>query len=488
MSTPSPTPRFALQPNLDPVELARMELALLEHAKTLARHAVRPGALLAGRYRIERVLAREPHGVVANALHEGSSREVTLRVMARAHASSARLTCIQEEARALARLESRHVARILDVGRLPNGALYVVRERIEGRSVAELARESGGLALGEALTLLAQIAEAVDEAHRHGVVLRDLQPRYIRLARVEGEPIAKICDLGASAVLSGDGSDEEAIRGMAPSPSAAPEVLRGGPVDARADLWSLGCLLYELLAGGPAFAGEGAALVVAISREAPTPLAAVRPDLPRTLQPLIDWALDKRPSHRPPSVRAFLEALLPLANVTARIDIQRLLARPAPRRDAVGPASVPLPLRQPSSSGPSPRGARPWGPSPRTSVWIPVIDEGSMGEPSIPIDVASSWRSSSSIEPSRPVEPPPPAVPPPIYDPASVDLSLELVAEGEVVAEPDQDGWTHTASPSSVPPPAPRRVARKGLIASLFASVLPLALLVLPRAARPDVV
>src|SRR5690606_13983963 len=137
-------------------------------------------------------------------------------------------------------------------------------------------------------------------AHLHGVVLRDLQPRHVRL---DAQGNAMICDLGACAILCDTRDASDLTKRLATSATAAPEVLRGEEVDARADLWSLGCLLYELLTGQPAFVGEGAALLAAITNGTPAPLAAVCADVPHALQRVIDWTLRKSPAERPAGVR-----------------------------------------------------------------------------------------------------------------------------------------------------------------------------------------
>src|SRR5690606_37889257 len=145
---------------------------------------------------------------------------------------------------------------------------YLVREYIEGPSVAAQARARGGLPLDEAVLVFLQICEAVQEAHSRGVVLRDLRGSHVfSSARRSGPALAKLTDFGTCKIVrEGAGGERTATKLLGLSSSAAPELVRQDKViDARADVWSLGCILYELLTGRPTFSGDGVALMISIS-------------------------------------------------------------------------------------------------------------------------------------------------------------------------------------------------------------------------------
>lgn len=376
---------------LDPERIASMEEEVLRHAVHLAKKAIRPGALVAGRYRVRRIVERSARGVLVEAEQEACGRLVWLRVVLPSRVGRRVVARLHREARLLAALETEHVARILDVGQLPDGTLYFARELVVGESLAELARHSGGLSLDEALLLFLQLCEAVQEAHANRVVLRDISPDAVKLVqRRNGEPMAKLCDLGTCALQELESANPTRLR--SDSRSAAPELLHGELADERSDIWSLGCLLYEMLAGGPAFSGRGPALMLAVAHQEPTPLPSLRPDLPRSLQPIVGWMLHKDPDARPSSVTQVTRALVRYVGPGGRAMIRRIAALDA---STVAPPAAPtdpgfeesyadaaptMPQSQTQRRGSSPppsSGARILAPK-----GAPVVD------PSIPIDVS----------------------------------------------------------------------------------------------------
>jgi len=308
---------------LDAERMASMEEEVLRHAVNLAKKAIRPGVAVAGRYRVRRILERSARGVLVEAEQEACHRLVSLRVVMPSRVADRVVPRLHREARVLATLETEHVARILDVGQLPDGTLYFARELVQGESVAELARLTGGLGLDEALLLFLQTCEAVQEAHANRITLRDISPDSVRLVqRRNGEPLAKLCDLGSCALQELEDINPTRLR--CDSRSAAPELLHGQVADERSDVWSLGCLLYEMLAGGPAFAGRGPALMLAVARQEPMPLPTIRPDLPRSIQPIIEWMLQKDPDARPQSVAELVHALERYAPPAGRAVVRRI--------------------------------------------------------------------------------------------------------------------------------------------------------------------
>lgn len=292
--------------------------------------AIRPGDVIAGKYRVRTILGRS-RGFLVEAFHTEFDQRVVIRVLSPALCDDKEIERFRREARTLAKLESEHVARIIDVGTLPDGSFYLVRQFLEGTDLATHLKKSGPLPLQQAVLFILQASEAVAQTHVHNIVLRELQPSHLFLAqRVGGSPVVKIIDFGtaklmreAAAPTAGLEATATAMFGM--SPYSSPEIIRKAKsVDARTDVWSLGCILYEMLAARPAFLGEMAALMLAITKEDPAPLTSIRRDLPPELNQIIGWALAKDVDGRFANVYGFAHALTPFAPPEGQVLIQRI--------------------------------------------------------------------------------------------------------------------------------------------------------------------
>ncbi len=290
--------------------------------------AIKPGDVIAGKYRVRALLGRS-RGTLVDAQNVDFDKRVVVRVLSPALCDARQIERFRREARILGKLQSEHVARISDFGTLPDGGFYLVREHLEGADLATHLRKSGRLALPQAAHYVLQIAEAVAETHAHNILLRELQPSHVFLAqRLGGAPTAKIIDFGTAKLMRepaapGAGEEHTATFGM--SPYSSPELVRKSKnIDARTDVWSLGAILYELLAGRPPFQGEAAALMIQITREEPTPLTSLRRELPEDIDKIIGWALAKDPEGRFPSVHGFAAELGRFAPPEAKPLIQRI--------------------------------------------------------------------------------------------------------------------------------------------------------------------
>ena len=282
---------------------------------------VREGDLVAGKYRIERVLGVGGMGVVVAARHEQLEQLVAIKfVRSDALDNDEAIERFLREARSAARLRSEHVARVLDVGRLESGAPFMVMEFLEGADLAQTLMRDGPMAVDLAASLMIQVCEAVAEAHAAGIVHRDLKPENLFLTRtVGGSPKMKVLDFGVSksARLADDPRAKlTRTRTVLGSPLyMAPEQMRSSrDVDARGDVWALGVVLFELLTGRSPFEAETMPeLCLKIVSEPPLSLAELRPVLPQEIVEIVERCLQKDRNKRYATAAELAHALMPLA-------------------------------------------------------------------------------------------------------------------------------------------------------------------------------
>src|SRR5689334_20671878 len=164
---------------------------------------VQVGDILAGKYRVERVLGEGGMGVVVAAFHLALEQRVAVKFLRKDMADRGDAAeRFRREARAVARIQSEHVARVLDVGAMDDGETYIVMEYLDGNDLAEEMRKRGALPVTEAVDIALQIADAVSDAHASGIVHRDLKPANVFLVRrSDGSRLAKVLDFGISKSL-----------------------------------------------------------------------------------------------------------------------------------------------------------------------------------------------------------------------------------------------------------------------------------------------
>ncbi|WP_437805520.1 serine/threonine-protein kinase [Sorangium sp. So ce1078] len=295
-----------------------------------AEGLVRQGQVIAGKYRVERVIGIGGMGVVVAATHLQLEEQVAIKLLLPAAAHSRTLAeRFVREARAAVKVKSEHVARVTDVGTLESGTPYMVMEYLSGSDLAEALRAGGPMPPQAAVEYVLQACEALAEAHAAGIIHRDLKPANLFLTRrADGSPCVKVLDFGISKVATGGSdpriTDTKAVMG---SPLyMSPEQLKSSrDVDARTDIWSLGVILFELLAGAPPFDGATMPqLCVAIMQGIPRPLASFRPDVPPALEAVILRCLEKLPERRFRDVGALAEALAPFVTGRARFSVDRI--------------------------------------------------------------------------------------------------------------------------------------------------------------------
>jgi len=300
------------------------------------RFEPKPGLVVAGKYRIERIIGEGGMGVVAAATHEGLEQRVAIKfLLPDAMRNEEAVERFLREAKVAAKVKSEHVARVSDVGKVPpTGTPYIVMEYLEGKDLGQLIAEHGKLPVDEVCEIMLQACEALAEVHTAGIVHRDLKPSNLFVTRrSDDSPCVKLLDFGISKFTvspDGDGSDPAltATATIMGSPSyMSPEQLRSTKeVDARTDVWALGAVLYEAITGKPAFRGETVPQVCfMIGSEEPAPPSSLRPDVPPELERLMLACLDKKADTRATLVD-LARVLVVYAPERARVSLERVEA------------------------------------------------------------------------------------------------------------------------------------------------------------------
>jgi serine/threonine-protein kinase len=275
---------------------------------------VRPGDVLLGKYRVERVLGQGGMGIVVAARHLNLDELYAIKVL-RPEALDVpqAVERFLREARAAARLRGEHVAKVHDVGKLESGAPYMVMEYLDGSDLKKVIRTQGPLPAEEAAALMIQVCDAISEAHALGIVHRDLKPANLFLIRrPNGTPCMKVLDFGISKQLDIDAADLTKTGDLVGTPKyMAPEqMLRMKKADPRSDLWMIGVVLYELVTGqGPFHADSLPEVVARILAEEALPPSLLMPSVPFWLDAVVARCLRKNPEDRFQSAGELASAL-----------------------------------------------------------------------------------------------------------------------------------------------------------------------------------
>jgi eukaryotic-like serine/threonine-protein kinase len=317
-------------------------------AGTRAAHRVTEGDVIGDKYRVERVIGAGGMGVVVAARVIADGRRVALKLLlAGALEDTEAALRFAREGRALSRLRTPHVARLLDKGTLASGAPFLVMEYLEGRDLATLLRERGRLPVDLAVDYALQAANGLAEAHAKGIIHRDLKPGNLFIARAEGgAKTLKVLDFGISKVTSMASHEDKRLTTateLLGSPLyMSPEQLRSTrDVDERTDVWSLGVVLYELLTGRPPFDGDTLVHVGAkILHARPTSPKFLRAEVSRALADIVLKCLEKDPSARHESIADLAAALAACAEGRSAAPVLAASPTEAPKSVARRPMAL----------------------------------------------------------------------------------------------------------------------------------------------------
>lgn len=300
----------------------------------LSATSIAPGDVLAGKYRIDRLLGAGGMGVVLLATHLELDAQVAIKVVRDEFARNEEVVArMLFEARAVAKLKSSHVVRVLDVGRLESGAPYIVMERLEGNDLANVLVEGGPLPVQEAVDYVLQACEGLVEAHALGIIHRDLKPENLYRANTREGSVVKVLDFGISKEIGVAGGMSLSPRSVMTTAGYAvgspyymsPEQMRAQEVDARADIWSLGAILYELISGRCPFEGESLPIVCAsvLSDVEAAPLTSLATRVPEGLSAVVARCLRKKREDRFETVQELVAALRVFASTEGQRSADR---------------------------------------------------------------------------------------------------------------------------------------------------------------------
>jgi serine/threonine protein kinase len=387
------------------------------------------GTTIGDRYLLIERIGQGASGTIYQAEHITLRRKVAVKVL---HHELSRddlaIERFRREATTVGQIENDHIVEIFDFGRTGDGRLYLAMELLEGETLADLMDRERPVPVDNAVDILIQVGEALMEAHAMGYVHRDLRPRNIFLALRRGKggkPFVKLLDFGLAKLVEKEGEAASTSLGMTFGDPhyMSPEQARGDSIDRRADIYSLGCIAYQMLVGDPPFSGGKVFdILTRHVDQTPADAAVRRPELPTWLSRAVMRMLAKRPDERFITVFRVIEALrqgsasgliMPdevarrhestpppsvsqaMAKLSQRsaTDIEEPAAPPAPQpvpAPAVAPAPVPAPAPAVAASG---KGASPITPivGGRT-----VLGVGAAGGMSVAEVVARAGASSGS--------------------------------------------------------------------------------------------
>jgi eukaryotic-like serine/threonine-protein kinase len=429
------------------------------------------GEVLAGKFRVERVLGVGGMGIVVAALHLHLDERVAIKfLLPEALTNAEAVARFGREARAAVKIKSEHVARVIDVGALENGAPYMVMELLRGQDLSQLVRERGALPIAQAVAYVLQACEALAEAHALGIVHRDLKPANLFLtARADGSPCIKVLDFGISKMTrtSASGSDMGMTRTQAIMGSPlymSPEQLASAKdVDPRTDIWAIGTVLYELLTGRVPFEAESMPqLCTLILHTEPPAMRSLRPDLPEQLEQVVLRCMRKSRAERYQNMAALaaeLAAFCPDVGPRSAERISRVLSTSGISSTQLMSSNFPLPTAGASTGEPQAWGATTRVAGTHRAVWVGLVAAAALA-----LLAGLSWKMFGA----PPIKPDAPSaaartLPPPTATPSAAPSAAAALPTAPLAVPPPSavEPATATAVPLAKPPvvtlPLPRK-------------------------------
>ncbi len=298
-----------------PVVLARVEAQLRTRAASQDRQKqqsgmvltmVGPGTVLAGKYRLEEELGAGSFGAVYRATHLGFDQPVAVKVLQTpVDESSETLARFRQEGKSAFQLQHPNVVSVLDFNFSEGSFAFLVMELLQGHNLEQELKRRGRLSPERCGEILAPICDALTEAHALGIIHRDIKPANVYLHQSRRGEVVKVLDFGIAKMV-GDAAMGQHLtldEGILGTPAyMAPERLSGGDYDGRSDVYAVGVVAYQLLAGRPPFVSErNEAMAVAMMHltHNAEPLRKLRPDISPALESVVMAALEKDPESRP---------------------------------------------------------------------------------------------------------------------------------------------------------------------------------------------
>jgi len=274
-----------------------------------------PGDILLGKYRVDDVIGVGGMGRVVKASHLYLQQPVAIKILLpQMVESQSTVQRFLREAQSTVRLRSEHIARVMDVGTLPEGTPFIVMEYLDGFDLNQILRHHGPQLAQPVVDLILQACEGLAEAHSVGIVHRDIKPsNFFITRRPDGSTLLKILDFGISKTPQ-ELSELTGTQTVIGTPTyMAPEQMRTARnTDPRSDIWSMGVVMYQMLAGRPPFEAETyAELVLKVGTDPPAPLHA---PMPPGLDSIVMRCLEKDPKNRIQSVGELARMLAPYAS------------------------------------------------------------------------------------------------------------------------------------------------------------------------------